>query len=217
MDYVLLGPPGCGKGTQAQALAMKYQYFHLCAGDLLRLEMQKKTAIGGRIETIINQGGLVPDAVISQLIAPYVYNQASARGILYDGYPRSIRQAEDLDLVLRVFNRSVVKAFGFEIGEDALLDRVQGRVTCQDCRRVYNVRLLASERSGVCDHCGGSNLLKRADDDATIFKKRLSVYYEQTKPIMQYYRDHGKLILIDADRSVDVIGRDLESNVQTYF
>jgi adenylate kinase len=216
MDYVLLGPPGCGKGTQAQLLALKHQCFHLCAGDLLRLEIQNKTDLGKEAEKIINQGDLVSDTVISHLVAPYVYNHFSERCILYDGYPRSVRQGEDLDLVLQVFNRSVTKSFWFEISDEALVSRIQGRVTCQDCRKVYHSSLNLPHQEGVCDRCFGTNLLKRADDDVSILKKRLSNYYQQTKPVMEYYKNQGKLILIDADQSIEKVSNGLSAHISEY-
>ena len=216
MDYVFLGPPGCGKGTQAQLLAMSLKIHHLCAGDLLRLEITKKTNLGEEIAQVINQGGMVPDHVISHLMAPHIL-EPRGRGFIYDGYPRSIRQAEDLDLILRVVNRSLTAAFWFDIPDDVLITRVSGRLTCQDCQHVYHSQFNPPRENGVCDQCGGKNLLKRPDDDANILKKRLTVFYERTKPIMHYYQSQNKLIVLRADRNVEEINQDLTNQVNKNF
>jgi adenylate kinase len=211
MDFVLLGPPGCGKGTQAIIFKNKYGYFHMSAGDMLRDVVKSGSKLGQEIGAIIDRGDIVKDTLISSMVGDVIEKMSPDQGIFFDGYPRSIRQAEDLDLMLRVLNRSISKVFYFDMTEQGLIERIQGRMICPKCKAVYHEKFYPPKTDGSCQCCGHPSLLKRNDDDVTILKKRLHVFEKNTRPIVEYYKQQGRLVVVQSNQPIENVTIELQS------
>ena len=208
MNIVLLGPPGCGKGTQASRLAQLFQGLHLSTGDLVRKEIRSNSFIGLQIKEIVNTGGFPSDELIIELVSK-VLDGAQFSVYFYDGFPRTVEQALTLGKMLSQKNQKVDLAIDFQIDEKVLLDRIRSRLLCKTCQAVFHEVSLPPKVEGVCDHCGSRDLIKRDDDDDDIFSRRLSVYHEQTLPVIKYYADMGILKVINADQSLKMVEADL--------
>ncbi len=197
MILVLLGPPGSGKGTQAKKLTTKKGWPQLSTGDMLRAAIGKKTQLGLEAKNFMDQGALVPDAVVIGLISERIQNADCKGGFILDGFPRTIPQAEALDEMLEQHKRKVDRAVLFEIPDSELLNRLSGRRTCSKCGSMYHVVTTVPKKKGICDQCG-SALIQRDDDHVEVIQKRLAVYHKQTAPLVTYYKKQGKLKSIDA-------------------
>jgi adenylate kinase len=199
MKLVIFGPPSAGKGTQAQKLSKQYGIPQVATGDLLRKAVADKTPLGLKIKSYLDQGKLGPDEVIVQLIKERVAKPDCKKGFLLDGFPRTMGQAKelermtDIDLVL-----SIVVDF------EALVERAVGRRTCPKCSAVYHIKFNPPMNEGECEKCG-SKLIQRDDDKEDTVRNRLSVYQEQTAPLIEYYRKKGKLVDIDGSGGIDAV------------
>ncbi len=197
MKLVIFGPPSAGKGTQAQKLSKKYNIPQIATGDLLREHVAKKTPIGIKVKEILDQGKLGPDDLIVQMIKERVSQPDCKNGYLLDGFPRTLNQAKhlekmaDVDLVLNI-----------GVDTELLVGRAVGRRICPKCASVYNVESNPPKKEGVCDRCG-SQLIQRDDDKEETVRRRLSVYREQTEPLVDYYRKKGKLVDIDGSLGIE--------------
>lgn len=223
MNYVLLGPPGCGKGTQGAILKKKYGFLHVCAGDLLRIEVEAKSLLGREIGVILQSGHMVGDDVISSLIAEYVkkHEEEGTRNFvkttyLMDGYPRSVVQANNLDNILATYGKKVQAAFYFHVPHDVLIARISGRLICKDCHAVYHEQLHPPKNFGVCDMCQGTHLLKRNDDNVKILENRLAVFEQKTRPVVDFYEKQGKLFVIHANQAIDSVTCELEQHLARF-
>lgn len=199
MYVVFLGAPGAGKGTQASVLADKTGLLHLATGDVLRAAVKQETALGLEAKGYMERGELVPDSLVVRLV---VDRLASADdGAVLDGFPRNLSQASALDEALDGLGARVDLVLYLKVPEDALIARLAGRWECGNCRAPYHEQTKPPKVAGVCDACGGT-LVQRPDDVPETVQRRLQVYFEQTAPLLDYYRDRGVLREIDGERPI---------------
>ena len=205
---VMLGPPGVGKGTQAKILSEKTGLAHISSGDLFRENLKNQTELGKLAQTYMTKGELVPDDVTVAMIKDRLSRPDAQAGAILDGFPRTPAQAEALESMLRDFNGQVNAVPFVTAGEDILIDRLTGRWTCRAEGHVFNEKTNPPKVAGKCDF-DGSELYQRDDDKAETVKNRIKVYFNQTAPLISYYRDHGKLVEIDGTQSIDQVTEDL--------
>lgn len=201
MRLVLLGPPGAGKGTLAQLLKQSLGLLHLSTGDMLREEIKNNTPIGVEAKKFIDNGKLVSDELVTKLIKLHL---SQGENYMFDGYPRTPIQAELLDELLKEINKPLDYAVYMEASPDLIIWRIAGRRICKNCGTVYHVSNRPPKIQGVCDHCSGE-LYQRADDNEETVKTRLNIYWETTKPVVEYYKNKGILITIDGDAKSELL------------
>ncbi len=211
MLIVFLGAPGAGKGTQAKKLAQKKNLTHLATGDLLRGEVAAATELGLAAKAFMDRGDLVPDDVMIGMIKCRLESPDSD-GILLDGFPRTVAQAQALDEALAAANTSVDRSIFFEVSEEELVRRLAGRATCPDCQRAYHDTFNKPQNADKCDDCG-SDLIRREDDKPEAVRNRLKVYATQTTPVLDHYRKTGNLVEVDGEQSIDAVQADLSAAV----
>jgi len=200
LDVVLLGPPGAGKGTQAQRLALAYGLLRLSTGDMLWEEVEKGTELGLQVRAWLNDGDLVPDHVMSRILLSRLHSQQGIGGCVYDGYPRTEHQAMLLDGLLAELNRRVDVVAYLNVPDGVLLKRLAGRLSCPVCGAVYHLESAPPEAPQRCDGCGGA-LLQRDDDREDVARERVRVYRQRTEPLLELYRSRGVLRQIDGTGS----------------
>lgn len=200
MIVVLLGPPGSGKGTQAKMMWRDRKWPQLSTGDMLRTAIENGSNLGSEAKTFMDQGKLVPDSVVVGLIEERIQQPDCKKGVILDGFPRNIAQAESLDLMLNRQSRSVDRVVLFEIPDEELVKRISGRRTCVQCGALYHIDSAAPKVQNTCDQCG-SALVQRPDDQAEIIRQRLIVYHNQTEPLVNFYGKQKKLKSLDARRA----------------
>jgi adenylate kinase len=209
MKIVLLGPPGAGKGTLASLLKDKFDLVHISTGDILREEMKSGSDLGREAKRFVESGGLVPDDVVTRLIEnKLTHDKKVEQGFLLDGFPRTTRQAEDLDRILERLDKKLDYAILMEAGLLVIIQRLTGRRVCRQCGAVYHIKNMPPKKAGKCDLCGGE-LYQRTDDKEETIKTRIAVYSEKTAPIIDYYARQGKLRKINAEKDTQVLLRDL--------
>ena len=200
MRVVLLGPPGAGKGTQANLLKETLGIAHISTGDILREEMAHDTPLGKDVKKYIETGALVPDEVVTRIIEKRVTQaKESSRGYLLDGFPRTKQQAQDLDKILEKIHQSLNYVFYMEADLPVIIQRLTGRRVCKKCGALFHVVNKPPKKEGICDECGGP-LYQRPDDIEETITKRMDVYLKSTKPIVKYYDAQGKLIRLDGNK-----------------
>ena len=204
MRLVLVGPPGAGKGTQAQFLAAHFQIPHISTGDIFRANLKGETALGLEAKKYMDKGDLVPDSVTNDMVKDRLNKDDLDNGFLLDGYPRNVAQAEVLRAVLAEKATPLHAALELNIDPEEIVARLSGRRSCSNCQKPYHVVNEKPAVEGICDACGGA-LIQREDDKAEVIKHRLNVYAEQTAPIINFYRNEGLLITINASGSVSDI------------
>lgn len=204
MNLVLLGPPGCGKGTQAGRLANAYQIPAISTGDILRAQRFGGTRVGEQVRRSMDRGELVPDHVVIEIIGHRLDEPDTRPGFILDGFPRTVAQAEALDTLLAELGRPIDAVVDLEIGRQALIDRLGHRYVCPVCNSVYSLTAEAVRRSTRCAQDGAA-LYQRSDDRPEIIAHRIDVYLEQTAPLINYYRRQGNLLSIDGDRTADEV------------
>ncbi len=203
MIIVLLGAPGAGKGTLATAIKDQLDIHHISTGDLIRAEIKGGTAIGLEIKRYVESGGLVPDEVVTRMIEGKVTATAGdGKGYMFDGFPRTSAQAVDLDKILARNKLSVDLALFMEASLDVVLKRLTGRRVCRSCGALYHLTNMPPKTADVCDKCGGE-IYQRTDDNEETIKKRMTVYNESTKPIIDHYKAQGKLKTVNADSGAE--------------
>ena len=204
MRFVLVGPPGAGKGTQAQFLAAHFNVPHISTGDIFRSNLKGGTALGLEAKKYMDKGELVPDSVTNDMVRDRLTQNDAANGFLLDGYPRNVAQAEVLRTALSNLNLKLDAALELNVDNDEVITRLSGRRTCSNCGKVWHIVYEKPAREGVCDSCNGE-LIQREDDKAEVISRRLEVYKEQTAPIISFYRNEGLLITISATGPVNEI------------
>lgn len=209
MILIFLGPPGSGKGTQAKRLSAEKGWPQLSTGDMLRGAISQGTKLGLEAKSFMDKGMLVPDTVVIGLIAERIGASDCTNGFILDGFPRTIPQAEALDVMLKKVGRAVDQVILFEIEDQELVTRLSGRRTCSKCGAMYHVVTLKPKKDGTCDVCG-SALIQRDDDKPEVIKKRLSVYHEQTAPVAGYYQNQQKLARLNAAQGFDEVASALD-------
>lgn len=198
---VLIGAPGAGKGTQAASLSARSGLLHVASGDLFRDNVDRGTDLGKLAKSYMDAGELVPDGVTVKMVLDTLDNVDAQHGAILDGFPRTRSQAEALDAALAGLGREVGKAIYIEVNDEELLRRLAGRWICRSCQMPYHVVANPPKKEGVCDIDGGE-LYQRSDDSIDTARRRLSVYFEQTQPVLGYYRDRGLLETIEGGQSI---------------
>lgn len=208
-DLILFGPPGAGKGTQGALLAEQFGLLRLSTGDVLRDAVKQGTTMGLEARRYMDAGELVPDEVILGIVRDYLAGEAAARGVIFDGFPRTIPQAEGLNALLADLGRTLEAVLVLDVDDEQLVKRLSGRRSCAKCGAGYNVYFEPPQQEGVCDACGGE-LTSRPDDDASTIRRRLQVYNDQTFPLIAFYEQTGANVRhVDGDRSVGDVQREL--------
>ena len=202
MKIIMLGAPGAGKGTQAKKIAAKYQIPHISTGDIFRANIKNGTELGKKAKTYMDQGLLVPDELTCDLVVDRIQQPDAANGYVLDGFPRTIPQAEALDKDLSANGESVDYAVNLEVPDENIINRMSGRRACVGCGATYHIQFNAPKVEGVCDTCG-EKLILRDDDKPETVKNRLSVYHEQTQPLIDYYSKKGVLAEVDGTQAMD--------------
>jgi adenylate kinase len=213
MYVVLLGPPGVGKGTQAERLCEELELPHISSGELFRENIKGGTPLGKQAQSYIDRGELVPDQITIAMVAERLNEPDSAEGAVLDGFPRTIEQADALDEVLGKRGHSVGLVPYINASTETLLQRLGGRWTCRDCQMVYHALFSPPREPGRCDVCGGE-LYQRPDDTPETHRRRIEVYQEQTAPLAEYYRERGLLAEIDGEADIEAVYTDLLSAVR---
>ncbi len=201
---VLLGPPASGKGTQAVQLREHLNLPHIASGDLFRENLKNETALGKRAKVYIDRGELVPDDVTIAMVLERLSRPDTALGALLDGFPRTIAQAEALDQALQVEGNQISLVPSIQVPDDVLIERVSGRRLCPVCGESYHVKFNPPKVQGICDN-DGAELYQREDDNPETVRNRLKVYWEQTNPLIAYYREQGKLVEINGDQPIAAV------------
>jgi adenylate kinase len=210
MNVILLGPPGSGKGTQAKRIERAHGITQLSTGDMLRAATAYGGELGLRVKSIMDSGQLVPDSIIIDMIADRIEPPDCRSGFILDGFPRTLPQAQALDDMLARRGLRLDHVIEFEVDEPALIDRLAGRFSCQQCGASYHERDNRPKVDGICDVCGGCEFACRADDRPETVKARLEIYHRQTAPILPYYRDRGILRPVDGMAEIDTVTREIE-------
>jgi adenylate kinase len=205
---IFLGAPGSGKGTQAKEIARIYGVPHLSTGDMFRDHVARGTELGRRAKPIMEAGQLVPDEIVLGMVAERIARPDCAGGFVFDGFPRTLGQAEQLGKIHESarLGRTVVLYLG--VNPEELTRRIGSRRACSACGAIYNLTVLPPRQAGKCDKCGGA-LVQRADDREEVVRERLAVYERQTEPLVKYYQKRGELSEVDGAREIEVVRRDL--------
>jgi len=210
---ILFGAPGVGKGTQAVVLAEKTGLVHITTGELFREAIRQETDLGKQAKVYYDQGQLVPDHLTIAMLLERLSQGDCAGGCILDGFPRTLEQAAALDEALAREGKVIDKVVYIQAPEDELLSRLSGRWSCRQCGSVYHERFQPPREAGRCDQCGGE-LYQREDDKPETARRRLEVYAEQTVPLIDYYRERGKLLEIDGNKSVGEVAENLLAAVE---
>ena len=201
MKIIMLGAPGAGKGTQAKKIAEKYQIPHISTGDIFRANIKNGTELGKKAKTYMDQGLLVPDELVVDLVVDRVRQADCTKGYVLDGFPRTIPQAEALDKALADMGQKMDYAIDVDVPDENIINRMSGRRACVGCGATYHLVYAPTKVENICDKCG-SELILRDDDKPETVKKRLDVYHEQTQPLIDYYTNSG--ILKEVDGTIDI-------------
>lgn len=211
MNIILLGPPGAGKGTQAQRLVDQYGMRQLSTGDMLRAAVKAGTPVGLQAKAVMDRGELVSDEIVSALIDDELTSMGPDVGAIFDGYPRTEAQAVSLDGILARHNRSLDYVIELEVDEDALVDRITGRFTCANCGEGYHDRYKLPAQEGVCDKCGGTEFKRRPDDNEETVRTRMAEYRGKTAPILPLYEARGIVRRVDGMASIEGVTGEIDA------
>jgi len=201
MNLVLLGPPGAGKGTQAELIIEKYNIPHISTGDIFRAAIKEGTPLGVEAKRYMDSGQLVPDPLVVEIVKERLDKEDCQKGFLLDGFPRTISQADTLSASLKGEGRKLTAVINIEVDFQILLNRLTGRRVCRNCAAVYHIETKPPKVAGICNHCGGE-VYQRDDDTPETVKKRLEVYQAQTEPLINYYRAENLLISFDGQIAI---------------
>jgi adenylate kinase len=208
MNLILMGPPGAGKGTQAEYIERKYWIPHISTGDMFRAAIRFDTDLGFQVKTLMDAGQLVPNDVAIAIVRERLTERDCAKGFLLDGFPRTIAQAETLDKIIAEWNKSIDAVINIEVPDKVLSLRLTGRRTCSQCGANYHVQFNPPQKSSQCDICSGE-IQQRSDDREDTVSERLAVYAQQTRHLTDYYGPKGLLRNINGDQSLDEVFRDI--------
>ena len=204
MKIIMLGAPGAGKGTQAKKIADKYQVPHISTGDIFRANIKNGTELGKKAKTYMDQGLLVPDELVVDLVVDRLAQDDCKNGCVLDGFPRTIPQAESLDAALAAKGEAIDYAIDVDVPDENIINRMSGRRACVACGATYHIVHIPTKVEGVCDRCGEA-LILREDDKPETVKKRLDVYHEQTQPLIDYYTKKNVLKSVDGTQDMEAV------------
>ena len=204
MKIIMLGAPGAGKGTQAKKIAEKCGIPHISTGDIFRANIKNGTELGKKAKTYMDQGLLVPDELVCDLVVDRIQQDDCKKGYILDGFPRTIPQAESLDKALQAIGEKMDYAIDVEVPDENIVKRMGGRRACVGCGATYHLVYAPTKKEGICDVCGGE-LILRDDDKPETVQKRLAVYHEQTQPLIDYYKAQGILKSVDGTKPMDEV------------
>ena len=211
MNMIFLGPPGCGKGTQAKRLEDRCGMVQLSTGEMLRAEVSSGTKIGLKAKGIIEAGKLVVDDIVVDMIDRRLDSAISSAGFILDGFPRTVSQAKSLDYLLKKRDMSLDQVVEFRVNEEVLVKRITGRYSCADCHHGYHEEYQKPKAPGTCDQCGGTKFTRRPEDNEGTVRSRLMEYHAATAPIVDFYDERGVLISIDGMAEIAHITEQLET------
>ncbi|MDA8232548.1 MAG: adenylate kinase [Magnetospirillum sp.] len=211
MNLVLLGPPGGGKGTQAKRLLEKFGLVQLSTGDMLRAAVASGSPIGKKAKAVMDAGQLVSDDIVIAIIDERLDQPDTKNGVIFDGFPRTVAQAEALDAMLVRKGRKLDHAIEVRVPDQLLIERITGRFSCAKCGAGYHDKFQKPKVAGVCDSCGSKEFIRRADDNAETVTKRLDAYHAQTAPLLPYYEKKGILNVVDGTQEIGQVTRALEA------
>lgn len=208
MKLVILGPPGAGKGTQAEYIVEKYNIPHISTGDIFRENIKNNTELGKKAKSYMDKGLLVPDDLVIALVEDRLNKDDAKEGFLLDGFPRTVAQAVSLDSILDKNDEKLNKVINISVDPEILIERAVGRRVCKTCGMTYHVKFNPPKEEGICDK-DGTKLIQRDDDTEETVKTRISVYFDQTAPLIDYYRAQNLLIDIDGAKDIDKVFDDI--------
>lgn len=208
MKIIILGAPGAGKGTQAKQIAAKYQIPHISTGDIFRANIKNGTALGRKAKSYMDAGGLVPDDVTIGMLLDRISEPDCGNGYVLDGFPRTIPQAESLTEALAARGEHIDYAINVDVPDEAIVSRMSGRRACVSCGATYHIVYNPTKQEGICDVCGQA-LILRDDDKPETVQKRLSVYHDQTQPLIDYYAKADALVTVDGTQDLNDVFRDI--------
>ena len=214
MYIIILGAPGAGKGTQADILCQEMVLTHIASGDLFRQALEKKTELGLLAKTYMEKGELVPDEVTIKMILERIAAPDCASGCLFDGFPRTLEQAEALDKAFAAQGKSIDKAIYIKVPDEELIKRLSGRWICRNCQTPYHLISSPPKVPGKCDKCGGE-LYQRPDDTEETVKERLKVFHDLTIPILDYYKKQNKLIKVNGNLGIKEVAKEVIRAIST--
>lgn len=213
MNLILLGPPGAGKGTQATRLEDAYEIAQLSTGEMLRDEVEAGSEIGQKADGLMKAGKLVPDDLIIDMIGEQLDRDSCRNGFILDGFPRTVPQAEALDVMLKEKGLKMDHVISIEVDDEAMVRRITGRFSCANCGAGYHEEFQKPKVDGVCDVCGATEFARRADDNAETVRERLKAYHAQTEPIIGHYKKQGLLRRVDGMEPIDKVTDQLRAAI----
>jgi adenylate kinase len=214
MNIILLGAPGAGKGTQADIIKEKLHIIKLSTGDMLRETAASGSELGNKLQSIMMAGQLVPDGIMIDMIDKRISLPDCRQGFILDGFPRTLEQAEALDLLLTQRGKKINAVIEIRVDDEVIIQRITGRFSCAQCGKGYHEEFVTPKKAGVCDACGSTEFLRRKDDSIETVSKRLKTYHAQTSPLLPYYLNKGLLHTINGMEPVDVVNRRIDEILQ---
>jgi len=208
-NIIFLGAPGCGKGTQANILSQKFGYPIIAVGDLLRLAVKNQTEIGKKVKSIMQEGGLVSDEIVLDLVKNRISHKDCNEGFILDGLPRNKQQAIELDKIMNTINKEINLIFNIGVKDETLIKRISGRFSCAKCGEIYNEFFKKPANEKLCDKCNSHKFKKRSDDNEKSVKNRLAIFYKNLEPILSYYQNNRKIENIDGNQNIS----DISANI----